>query len=232
MNDSRVSVVMATLNAERFLSESLGSVAAQSMRPHEIIVVDGGSTDATLDIAASFPGTRIIQQKTQGFAMAWNEGIQAAEGSLIALIDADDRWPSGKLQHQIHRMNQSPALDAVMGHVRFFLTGVAPPHFKPELLQSTHPGLMPGALLARRSLFDRVGWFESRWTIAGDVDWFARLVDRRVPFAMLDEVVLEKRVHDSNLSYTAARTPVVRREIIEALRDSILRKRKRQMDPS
>lgn len=227
MNDERVSVIMATLNAERFLAESLASVATQSLSPHEIVVVDGGSSDATLDIANSFAGVRVLRQRTQGFAMAWNEGIQAARGSFIALLDSDDRWRPDKLRLQIDRMTHPPAVDAVLGHVRFFVTGDAPAHFRPELLEKAHPGHMPGALLARRDLFDRIGWFEDRWAIAGDVDWFARLIDSKAPVAMLEDVVLEKRVHSTNLSYTAARTPVVRREILGALRESIHRKRER-----
>ena len=219
---------MATLNAERFLAESLGSVAAQTLPPLEIILVDGGSSDATADIAATFPATRVLRQETRGFATAWNEGIMAARGSLIALLDSDDRWPADKLQCQVKRMSEAPAVDLVLGHVRFFLTGPPPAHFKPELLERAHRGPMPGALLARRSVFDRIGWFEDRWAIAGDVDWFARLVDAGVPTAMLDDVVIEKRVHQSNLSYTAARAPAYRREILEALRDSVHRKRNRE----
>ena len=228
MTEHRVSVVMATLNAERFLAESLGSVTAQSLPVLEIIVVDGGSSDATAEIAATFPKTRVLRQKTRGFAAAWNEGIQAAHGSLIALIDSDDRWPPDKLRFQVERLSRLPGADVVLGHVRFFLTGAAPAHFKPGLLERPHPGHMPGALLARRSVFDRVGWFEDRWAIASDFDWFARIVDSGIPTAMLDEVVLEKRVHQSNLSYTTARTPVVRREILDALRDSVHRKRSQE----
>lgn len=226
MNEPTVSVVMATLNAASFLSECLDSVVAQTSPPHEIIVVDGGSEDATVEIARSFPRTRVLRQVSEGFAPAWNEGIRAASGSLIALIDADDRWTASKLRRQLDRLEGTPRVDVVLGHVRFFLTGPPPPHFRPELLGEPQPAYMPGALLARRRVFDQLGAFGEQWKIASDVDWFARLLDSGIPLALLDEVVLEKRVHDSNLSYTTARTPTVRREILAALRDSIRRKRR------
>lgn len=216
---------MATLNAAAFLNESLSSVAAQTAPAHEVIVVDGGSHDATVDIARSFPRTRVLRQVSEGFAPAWNEGIRAAEGSVIALIDADDRWTASKLRLQLDRLQGTPPVDVVLGHVRFFLTGAPPAHFRMELLARAQPAYMPGALLARRQVFDRLGAFGEQWKIASDVDWFARLLDSGIPLALLDEVVLEKRVHDSNLSYTTARSPVVRREILAALRDSVRRKR-------
>lgn len=227
MREPAVSVVMATLNAAAYLRECLTSVLAQTYPAGEIIVVDGGSSDATVEIARSFARTRVLQQVGQGFAAAWNEGIAAAEGSVIALVDSDDRWPREKLHLQLDRLSRAPWVDVVLGHVRFFLTGDPPAHFRRELLERPQAAYMPGALLARRRVFEQLGTFDSRWKIASDVDWFSRLLDSGIPLALLDEVVLEKRVHDSNLSYTTARTPVVRQEILAALRDSVRRKRGR-----
>lgn len=226
MNEPTVSVVIATLNAAPFLKECLTSVVTQASPPHEIIVVDGGSDDGTVEIARAFPRTRVLRQVSEGFAPAWNEGIRAALGSLIALIDSDDRWTPSKLRLQLDRLKAMPPVDVVLGHVRFFMTGDPPAHFRQELLDRPQPAYMPGALLARREVFDQVGAFGDQWKIASDVDWFSRLLDSGIPLALLDDVVLEKRVHDSNLSYTTARTPVVRREILAALRDSVRRKRR------
>lgn len=219
-----VTVVMATLDAAAFLAEALASVRAQSVAPREVVIVDGGSVDATVDVARSF-GARVVRQQSRGFAAAWNEGIAAASTGLIAFLDSDDRWTPRKLELQTDRIANDPSLAAVSGRVRFFLDGPPPPHFNLDLLAGTHPAYVPGAMLIRRSVFDRIGVFDGRWTIAGDVDWCARLVDAGAAPYFSDDVVLEKRVHAGNLSYTAARTPVVRREILESLRESAARKR-------
>lgn len=223
-----VSVVIAARNAERYLRDALDSVMAQTYDRHETIVVDGHSTDGTADIVRSFSGVRHAMQKGSGFAVAWNEGIDAAQGDLVALLDSDDIWTRDKLALQVARLQEEPRVDCVLGHLRFFLggDGPPPPSFRPELLASAHPGHMPGALLARRAVFETVGRFGASWEIASDVDWFARLKDSGTPVAMLPNVLLHKRVHDANLSYTA-RVPIYRREILQALKDSADRQRGR-----
>ena len=87
-----VTIVMATLDAAEHLPESLASIAAQTYDHHELVVVDGGSTDGTCEILAGFPRARVIRQQSRGFANAWNEGIAAARGDCIAFLDSDDRW--------------------------------------------------------------------------------------------------------------------------------------------
>ncbi len=228
MNRPLVSVVIAAKNAERYLREALDSVMAQTYDRHETIVVDGHSTDGTAEIAESFPGVRHVLQRGSGFAVAWNEGIDVAQGDVVALLDSDDVWTRDKLALQVARLHAAPRVDCVLGHLRFFLGGEGPPppSFRVELLNSAHPGHMPGALLARRAVFDTVGRFGAAWEIASDVDWFARLKDSGTPVAMLPDVVLHKRVHDSNLSYTA-HVPTYNREILRALKESADRQRGR-----
>jgi glycosyltransferase involved in cell wall biosynthesis len=227
MTTNFVSVVMATRNAARFLPEALDSIAAQTRRPDEVIVVDGGSTDDTRAIAGSYAGVRVISESGTGFASAWNDGIAAARGGYIALLDSDDRWTPRKLERQLAALDADPEAMGAIGRVRFFMApGAArPPGFKLELLEGDHVAPMPGALLARRALFDLAGPFETSWTIASDIDWFARIKDLGCPLAVVPEVVIEKRVHDANLSYVTARTPIMNAEILALLHRSIRRQR-------
>lgn len=228
-----VSVVMAVKNAERFLPEALDSVVAQAVDDIEILVIDGHSTDASVAIASRYPRVRVFAQAGSGFAGAWNEGIAAAQGEWVAFLDSDDRWTPGKLERQLQALRARPDAAAAVGHVRFFLgTGQKVPFgFRPELLEGSHVAFMPGALLARRSLFARVGAFGTQWGVASDIDWFARVKDLGCEVLVLSDVVIEKRVHDSNLSYTAARGRLVRDEVMLLLRDSIRRQRERTGAP-
>lgn len=225
-----VSVVMAVKNAARFLSAALDSVMAQTYPVAEIVMVDGHSVDATEAIAHAYPRVRWITESAvarPGYAAAWNDGIRASTADLIALLDSDDRWAPEKIRWQVEALQASPEAACAIGSVQFVAEPgePLPSSFKPALLERPHVAYMPGALLARRALFDTVGLFNVELNIANDIDWFARLKDQRTPIAIVDEVVIYKRVHGQNLSYSAAKTPTINREMIQTLRESIRRQR-------
>jgi glycosyltransferase involved in cell wall biosynthesis len=111
--NSLISVVIPNYNGGYFLKEALVSVISQTYPCLEIIVVDDGSTDNSLEILATFQA-QIVLLKTQGLgaAAARNTGIKAAKGEYIALLDSDDIWSSDKLQLQIDCL-ESMRLDLV-----------------------------------------------------------------------------------------------------------------------
>lgn len=221
-----VSVIVPTKDAARFLSDALDSVEAQTYDHWEVVLVDGESTDDTLAIARRYPGVRIVGQGGAGLADAWNCGIEAAEGELIAFLDSDDRWEPEKLGRQVRVLVDDLAVDCVITRMRFALEPgfPCPPGFRPELLESDHVANMPSALLARRSVFDRIGVFDVRWPIATDIDWFARVKDAGLRVEVVPEVLVYKRVHDTNLSTIGGST--YSRELIEVLKATVDRQRK------
>ena len=214
-----ISVIMAALNAERYLSEALLSIARQSPQPNEVILVEGGSQDETLRIAARNPNIRLIAQSGTGLADAWNTGVRQAQGDTLAFLDCDDIWSPEKLAQQIAVFKNTPAIDAVVGHVKFFLSAgqKRPSTFKPGLLNGTYPAPMPGALLIRRKAFEQVGWFDERFKIAPDIDWFARLRDLKLTIITLPEVLIHKRVHQTNLSLATASQSDYQTELLRLL---------------
>ena len=223
-----MSVVIAVKNAAAYFAECLDSVAAQTFVNVEVVVVDGGSTDETVEIAKSYRGVRLLRQTRTGLWNAWNYGIRRSRGSLIAFLDSDDRWTPNKLAAQVAMLNDRPDLEGVIGKVRFFVEpGTTPPRsFRTRVLGADHVAPMPGALLARRRLFDRVGHWRENWVTASDIDWFLRLSDSGTPIGVVDEVVILKRVHDRNLSSLLAADAVYPRELLRLLHASILRKRR------
>jgi len=223
----QISVIIAVRNAAAYLTECLESVAAQTFADYEIIMVDGHSTDATEAIARSYAKVRFLQQSGRGFADAWNCGLREARAEYIAFIDSDDRWTANKLAGQIAILKSDDGLEAVIGKVRFFLEpGEIPPRgFRDKVLGRDHIAQMPGTLLARRRLFERIGDWGDGWAVANDVDWFLKVKDSGLPIGMLDEVVLHKRVHSRNFSYVSAENPAYPKEILRLLHNSILRKR-------
>lgn len=223
----QVSVIIAVKNSARFLVECLNSVAAQTFTSYEIIVVDGHSVDATESIARSYDKVRFIQQTGTGFADAWNCGMRVALGEYFAFIDSDDRWVPDKLQAQINMLESDRHLDAVIGKVLFFVEpGDTPPStFSARVLGRDHVGQMPGTLLARRALFERIGDWGEGWTVANDLDWFLKAKDSSIAVGVVDALVLHKRVHNRNFSYSSAEDKGYHTEILRLLHDSIVRKR-------
>ena len=219
-----VSVVIPVKDGELFLAEAIESVLAQSYERHEIVVVDGGSRDRSREIATSFAAVRVVDQRGPGLPGAWNEGIEATRGELIAFLDSDDRWLPGKLTAQVGLLERAPELGYAICRVRFFLEpGVpVPKGFRPELLEGDYEAPMPSAVLVRQGALEQVGRFDESFGAASDIDWFARFKDSSIELGRVEEVLLEKRVHDRNLSL---RAPEYSRQLLRSLRGTVARKR-------
>jgi glycosyltransferase involved in cell wall biosynthesis len=219
-----VSIVIPVRNGARFLRESLGDIAAQSYAHHETIIVDGGSSDGSVQLAID-AGARIIEQHGDGFADAWNLGVAAAEGEFLAFLDCDDRWAPDKLESQVEVLLTRPEVDYVLTRMRFFIEpGVPPPtSFRPRVLDRDHEANMPSALMIRRRSFDRVGPFRTDMLVANDIDWFARLKDLGLVRVMIPRVLVRKRVHDNNVSYSGV--SALGHELVVLLRESVARQR-------
>jgi glycosyltransferase involved in cell wall biosynthesis len=219
-----VSVIIPVKNGERYVGSAIESVIQTHYSPMEIVVVDGNSVDGTADIIKSFKTVRHVYQKGRGLADAWNLGIDVAEGELVAFLDSDDLWAPEKLKLQVGNLVDDPSLQYVISRFKFFLEPgfPVPVGFKKELLEGDHLGRIPGTLLARRSLFDEVGVFNTGISIAADVDWFVRAKDQGIAMGIVPEVLLYKRVHDTNLSSNADRN---NQELLSLLRQSIARGR-------
>jgi glycosyltransferase involved in cell wall biosynthesis len=221
-----VTVIMAARNAMPYLPEALDSIAAQSFRNYEVIVVDGGSVDDTVKVALSYPKTRCIPQVGTGFASAWNDGLEVARGEFIAFLDSDDIWLPTKLEQQVAYFESHPGTECVIGRVEFFRKPgqKRPSGFKDSLLKGNYVAYMPGTSMTRRSVFDRIGSFESRWKIAADIVWFAELRRSGLPIAVLQTKLLRKRVHDNNLSYSTSWS-TYQTEIFQHIRETLEKKR-------
>jgi glycosyltransferase involved in cell wall biosynthesis len=203
-----VSVVIPVFNGERFLAAAIQSVLDQTYRPVEVIVVDDGSTDESAAIARSFPGVRVIEQENSGPGTARNRAIAAADGELLAFLDADDLMPAAKLERQVGHLREHPGVGCVLGRQEIFTEGGAPPPawaLAPARWQEEHPELaergviQPLSVVAWRWVFDSVGEFASGF--GEDVDWLCRVWGSDVQVDTIDAVVVRRRMHDANLTH-------------------------------
>ena len=125
MSNPLVSAIIPAYNSEKYITETLDSVFAQTYRPVEIIIIDDGSTDRTAEIVKNYRATEdnetkliYIYQQNSGPSKARNTGIQSATGKYIAFLDADDLWTDDKLLKQMQLFKKAPDIDVVFTDVK------------------------------------------------------------------------------------------------------------------
>jgi len=206
---SRVSVIIPTYNRADMVGEAIASVLDQEYSSVELIVIDDGSTDQTPDLLRSF-GRRIlsVRQENKGVSAARNLGLSHASGELIAFLDSDDLWLSGKLTAQVDFFRRNPASLICQTQEIWVRNGrrVNPKHrhekrsgmiFEPSLALCL---VSPSAVMMRRSLFDIIGRFDENLPACEDYDLWLR-IGRRFPIHLIDRPLIVKRGgHEDQLS--------------------------------
>lgn len=200
--ENLVSVIIPAFNAASFLPHAVASIDRQGYHPLEIIVVDDGSTDNTAEVARSLPSvSHYFHQQNQGPSAARNLGLKQAEGEFIAFLDADDQWPSGKLDLQIGRLRAEPQLDVVLGRIQYIsLPGAEAIDIAFETEDRTLTHVHLGSGVYRRGVFERVGLFEERLRFSEDVDWFMRAREEDIAMVILEDVTLLYQLHAGNMT--------------------------------
>jgi glycosyltransferase involved in cell wall biosynthesis len=225
-----VSVVIPVFNGERTIAATLASVLVQTHRELEVIVVDDGSTDATLQIVAEAGDerVRIVRQARRGVSSSRNRGVAEARGEYVAFIDADDLWTAGKLESQVAALRENPA-----AAVAYCWTDYVDPDGRAvgRAERVTHQGWVRQALLrrfflesasnamVRRSALLAAGGFDERRSRGEDWDLFLRIAEVH-PFVLVREVGLLYRTGGASLTADVAATE---RECLEVIREAYAR---------
>jgi len=195
-----VSVILPVYNGEKYLDEALQSIFNQDYSPIEIIGVDDGSTDGTAQMLAQHSNkVQYYYQPNQGPASARNLGIRMAKGNFITFIDADDLWPDDKLFIQMKCFESFPETEIVQGHVRRIMLSNK---LKNKDVQENggiefiNSNL--GAMVIRRAVFDRIGYFNEELTYHSDTDFWLRAREAEIAILLQPNVALIYRIHNEN----------------------------------
>ncbi len=229
-NDNLASVIVPVYNCEDYLSEAIESILAQTYRPIEIIVIDDGSTDNSAEIAKRFaPDINYFFQTNSGLGAALNQGIKLAQGNFFSFLDSDDLWMEDKLSRQMAVFKKKQDLDMVFGHLMQFHSPELSEDEKKRII--IHAGIMPGffkgTMLIRRESFHRVGLFETGLKLGDFIDWYAKAKEQKLKSFMLSELVMKRRLHNSNMGINERDS---RTDYLHILKRSLDRRRK--MDSS
>jgi glycosyltransferase involved in cell wall biosynthesis len=196
-----ISVVIPHLNQPEALDACLSSLEAQSLARNffEIIVVDNGSVSIPEDIVASYPGTRLLRELQAGPGPARNFGVRAANGEIIAFIDADCRAHRDWLSNALQAVHSSPEGTILGGDVRIWrnrwntFTGIEAFEnifeYRFKFLIERHGYCGTGNLVVRRTDYEKVGPFAGI-EFAEDVEWGQRARAAGLTFRYIREMVV------------------------------------------
>lgn len=192
-----ISVIIPCYNGEAFVADAISSVLAQELAPHEIIVIDDGSSDGSAAQVARFgEAVRLLRGPHRGIAAARNRGLAAAEGELLAWLDADDLLEPEALRVLAEALAADRALAGVYGMVEQFSTEcVAVRRQVPSELTAARRA---GTMLLRRSACALVGRFDESLTLGEMIDWISRAEGEGLRLAPVERLVLRRRIHDGN----------------------------------
>ncbi len=221
-----VSVIMPAYNAERYIGEAIQSVLDQTLADWELIIVDDGSTDHTAEVVRRFanPRIRYIYQKNAGPSVARNRGLEHAQGTFIAFLDADDLYLPRKLQGQVAFLQQRPEVGLVAGGYHYLdsegkiLATYTPWTTFPVLDLNTWLMTCPVwtlQILVRREWLQMVGGFDPALVSQEDYDLLLRLALAGCPMAWLEQIVCGYRLHGDNRHLKLFRSAQTYRKIFE-----------------
>lgn len=199
----RISVITAVYNNRDTITDALDSVLAQSHPDVELIVIDGGSTDGTLETLHSFQDriSRLVSEPDQGIYDALNKGIQLATGDVVGFLHADDVFADADSLARIASGFVNDDIEAVYGDllyvmrddpeqvVRYWKAGMFS-------LGQLRQGWMPPhpTFYARRSLYERLGVFDTSYRIAADYECMLRFLRSGIKVVYVPQVLVRMRL--------------------------------------
>ena len=214
---SGVSAILPVFNGRRFLLAAVQSVLAQSLQPCELIVVDDGSTDGSLEVLESLPPApfpvRVLRQPNAGQSAARNAAAREAAGEFLAFIDQDDQWHPHHLEELVPPLAADPDVGWVYcdfdemdleGHLvtRAFIRTLGVPHPKRTIYECVAGDLMvlPSASVMRRAAFEQAGGFDETLCGYEDDDLFVRFFRLGWDHVFVARPLLRFRVHATGSS--------------------------------
>ncbi|MGL4503477.1 MAG: glycosyltransferase family 2 protein, partial [Planktothrix sp.] len=189
---SEISIVIPAYNAQETIQKTIESVLNQTVQDFEIIVVNDGSTDSTLDAVSQIhdPRIRVFSYPNSGAASTRNQGFKHSSGEYIAFLDADDLWANNKLELQLKALQNNP--QAAVAYSWTDYIDESGEFLRPGTHVTKNGNVYPALLvqnflesgsnpLIRREAFAEVGGFDPSLLGGQDTDLYIRLA-ARYPF--------------------------------------------------
>jgi glycosyltransferase involved in cell wall biosynthesis len=222
----RISIIVSVLNGEHTLCRCLASVAEQDYPDKELIVIDGGSSDGTLDIIRDYEELISSWESASdsGVYQAWNKGVSRATGGWVHFLGADDTYTAPDLLRRVGlRLDRVPSGTriaygqvALVGPDGAVFEILGQPWTQAQRQLGERMAIPPLGIFCRRELFQDRGGFDESFRVAGDYEFFLRELKHSEPFFMYDVVVACWAL--GGISSSPENGPAVKREDARARR--------------
>ena len=198
----KISIITVSFNSAQTIGDTLKSVAAQSHTNIEHIIVDGSSTDETINIVEGFPHVaRFISEKDEGIYFAMNKGIALATGDVIGILNADDLYADNEVIAKVATVFEDPAVDATYADLVFVDREAVSKVVRtwksgPFKRSSMYNGWMPPhpTFFVRRSLYEKYGHFNTVLRSAADYELMLRfLLKHEINLSYIPETIIKMR---------------------------------------
>lgn len=211
IQSKKVSVIIPNYNYARYVGQAVDSVLKQSYKDYEVIVVNNGSTDNSIEILQTYGDKiRLIDQPNLGQSGARNSGLAESRGEYIAFLDADDIWEPTKLEKQIRLMSEYTKLVycgiSQFGEKAIGTPKVQMPKYNGKCMQFflEQPGVSivisgESTALFSRDLLNKVGAFDIELNSTAGWDFFRRC-SSNTEFDFVNEPLVNYRLHGHNMS--------------------------------
>jgi len=226
----RITLITACYNSAPVIRTALESVLAQTWPELEYLVIDGGSTDGTVELLREaeprFRGKmRWVSERDNGFYEALNKGIRMATGEVIGILNADDFFAADDILAQVAQTFDGAAVDCVFGDIRFVSAAnltktvryYSSKHFRPWLAGFGYLPAHP-TFYCRRACFERFGTYRTDYKIAADHELLLRfLVKERIRYRYIPRVFTVMRMGGMS-TRSVESTVILNRENLRACR--------------
>ena len=202
-----ISIITVVYNGEKTIRETLNSVCSQSLLPYEYIIVDGLSTDATIDIIKEYiqrySFIKYISEKDSGIYDAMNKGIQLAKGKLIGIINSDDWYEIDVLEKmwKAYSINGSGIYYGIQRNIladkEFYLERVSHEFLGQRMMP--HPSTFVSA-----DIYKEFGVFDLKFAFSADLELLIRYLKLNIPFNRLDTIITNFRIGGASSTPKAA----------------------------
>ncbi len=221
MKEPKFTIITPVFNRAELIVTAIKSVLNQDYSQVEHIIVDGGSTDGTLDVLRKYPGLRVISEPDQGMYDAINKGLHLATGDIIGLLNSDDYY-APDIFATVVSLFENDEVYAVAGQAEIIqeksgklvsTTTLLPGEGEDLVRHSIFDTPIINAYFFSRKVYEEVGYFNPQYKIAADRDFMIRIALRHLKTMYINQLVYSYLQHSNSMTFSS--TPSINKRIAE-----------------